>query len=320
MLHSSSSSASNCSDLSMHHAANFSGLPTDPAEIPRSSFFHDNGGLLAVTNVAASAPPPYYIHRTTFSHFLPLHLQLPDPVTSNATLSCSSPSTCQLPLPHVPSSPSSSSGDYLEFSTGAMRRVFSTGDLQVMRRPQSEILDDQKLVSIISACVDTKQVMNVSPPPTVASETYSQESGGPFTQKVGRYSAEERKEKIDRYRIKRRQRNFQKKITVMIPTLHKLQCIPCSSQSMPCTASDVPHIWTSFSMSAGRPWQIADQGYRAALRGMLRWRQRRRLLQALSGRHPNTATTVTSPPTVATVMSACAEKVTRAQLGGGKRR
>jgi hypothetical protein len=224
--------------------------------------------------------------------------------------SCSSPSTCQLPLPHVPSSPSSSSGDFLEFSIGAMRRVFSTGDLQVMRRPQSEILDDQKLALTISPCVDTKQVMNVSPLPTVASETYSQVSGGPFTQKVGRYSAEERKEKIDRYRIKRRQRNFHKKITVMTPTPHKLQCIPCSSQSMPSTASDVPHIWTSFSMSAGRPWQIADQGCRAALRGMLRRRQRR----TLSGRHPNTATTV------ATVMTGCAEKVARAQLGGGKRR
>ncbi|KAK3135337.1 hypothetical protein QOZ80_5BG0417750 [Eleusine coracana subsp. coracana] len=187
MFHPSPSPTPNCSDLSMHHAASFSSaLPTAPTEIPRSNFFHENGGLLALPNVAASAPPPYYIHRTTTSHFLPLHLQLPDPVTSNATFSCSSPSACQLPLPHVPSSPSSSSGDFLEFSTGAMRRVFSTGDLQVM---------------------------NVSPPPVVAGDTYSQDVGGPFTQKVGRYSAEERKEKIERYRAKRHQRNFHKKIT-----------------------------------------------------------------------------------------------------------
>lgn len=47
-------------------------------------------------------------------------------------------------------------------------------------------------------------------------DTYSQDAVGPFTQKVGRYSVEERKEKIDRYRVKRQQRNFQKKITVMI--------------------------------------------------------------------------------------------------------
>jgi hypothetical protein len=142
MFHPSSSSAHNCSDISMHHAASFSSaLPTAPTEISRSGFFHDNGCLLALTNVAASAPPPYYICRTTISHSLPLHLQSPVPVTSIAT-SRSSPSACQLPLPHVPSSPSSSSGDFLESSTGVMRRVFSTGDLQVMRRAQAELLDD----------------------------------------------------------------------------------------------------------------------------------------------------------------------------------
>ncbi|KAG6530090.1 hypothetical protein ZIOFF_012311 [Zingiber officinale] len=37
--------------------------------------------------------------------------------------------------------------------------------------------------------------------------------------RVRRYSAEERKERIDRYRSKRNQRNFQKKITVRIPIL-----------------------------------------------------------------------------------------------------
>jgi hypothetical protein len=42
-----------------------------------------------------------------------------------------------LPVAHVPSSPSSSSGDFLEFSTGALRRVFSTGDLQVMQHASS---------------------------------------------------------------------------------------------------------------------------------------------------------------------------------------
>lgn len=33
--------------------------------------------------------------------------------------------------------------------------------------------------------------------------------------RVGRYNAEERRERIERYRSKRNQRNFQKKITVM---------------------------------------------------------------------------------------------------------
>ncbi|OEL23216.1 hypothetical protein BAE44_0015763 [Dichanthelium oligosanthes] len=197
MFHPSSSSAPNYSDLSMHHAVSFSSaVPTAPTEIPRGGFFHNNGGQLAHPNVSASAPPPYpsslpsyYIHRNTSSHFLPLHLQLPEQLSSNATFSCSSPSACQLPLPHVPSSPSSSSGDFLEFSTGAMRRVFSTGDLQVMN------------------------VSTSPPPPPLSGDTHGQDAGGPFTQKVGRYSAEERKEKIERYRTKRNQRNFHKKIT-----------------------------------------------------------------------------------------------------------
>lgn len=34
--------------------------------------------------------------------------------------------------------------------------------------------------------------------------------------KVGRYTAEERKERIERYRSKRNQRNFNKKIKVLI--------------------------------------------------------------------------------------------------------
>ncbi|KAL6841292.1 hypothetical protein ACP4OV_028810 [Aristida adscensionis] len=219
MFHPTSSSAPNYSDIFMHHAMSFSSAPrTAPAEIPRGGFFHDNGGLYAVPNVAASAPPPYpsslpsyYIHRSTSEHFVPLHLQLPDPIGSNAAFSCTSPSACQqLPLAPAPSSPSSSSGDLLEFSSGALRRVFSTGDLQVM---------------------------NVSPPPP-SGDTCSQDAGGPFTPKVGRYSAEERKEKIERYRVKRQQRNFHKKITVMTPPQPAaysvlfpgctLYCISCS--------------------------------------------------------------------------------------------
>ena len=61
--------------------------------------------------------------------------------------------------------------------------------------------------------------MNVAaspPPPPLSGDPHGQDAGVPFTQKVGRYSAEERKEKIERYRTKRNQRNFHKKITVMI--------------------------------------------------------------------------------------------------------
>ncbi|XP_066360736.1 GATA transcription factor 25-like [Miscanthus floridulus] len=196
MFHPSSSSPPNYSDLSMHHAVGFSSaVPTAPTEIPRGGFFHGNGGLLALPNVAPppypSSLPSYYIHSNINSHFLPIHLQLSEQLSSNATFSCSSPSAsaCQLPLPHVPSSPSSSSGDLLEFRTGAMRRVFSTGDLQVMNVAASP------------------------PPPPLSGDPHGQDAGVPFTQKVGRYSAEERKQKIERYRTKRNQRNFHKKIT-----------------------------------------------------------------------------------------------------------
>ena len=69
-----------------------------------------------------------------------------------------------------------------------------------------------------SAALAMKQGMNGSSPPrpVPAGDGCGQEGGGPFSQKVGRYSAEERKERIERYRVKRHQRNFNKKITVRI--------------------------------------------------------------------------------------------------------
>jgi hypothetical protein len=61
--------------------------------------------------------------------------------------------------------------------------------------------------------------MNGSSPPRQAAsgDSCGQDGGGPFPQKVGRYSAEERKGRIERYRVKRHQRNFNKKITVLHP-------------------------------------------------------------------------------------------------------
>ncbi|KAJ4751129.1 zinc finger CONSTANS-like protein [Rhynchospora pubera] len=82
------------------------------------------------------------------------------------------------------SSSSSSSGEYLDFNSSPVRHVFSTGDdLQGMNGLQASSNETQ------------------------ASET------GTITCKVGRYSAEEGRERIQRYRSKRQQRNFQKKIT-----------------------------------------------------------------------------------------------------------
>ncbi|CAL9080814.1 unnamed protein product [Musa textilis] len=82
------------------------------------------------------------------------------------------------PLP-LSSSPSSFACDYSDFSADPAWRVLSTSDLQGMNAPH---------------------------------ENYILEEGA-VTGRVRRYSAEERKEKIERYRGKRHQRNFHRKIT-----------------------------------------------------------------------------------------------------------
>ncbi|KAG8374994.1 hypothetical protein BUALT_Bualt10G0053400 [Buddleja alternifolia] len=79
------------------------------------------------------------------------------------------------------------------FSSGQMRRVCSTGDLQKVK------IDMQ-----------TRNVLSSSPLST--EKSFMEEANF----KVGRYSAEERKERIDRYRAKRTQRNFNKTIKVII--------------------------------------------------------------------------------------------------------
>ncbi|XP_022958595.1 zinc finger protein CO3-like [Cucurbita moschata] len=78
-----------------------------------------------------------------------------------------------------------------EFFSSQIRRVFSTGDLQNSSMGRSRTGCGQGSFS--------------SP----LSENGSLEEGN-F--KVGRYSAEERKERISKYRAKRRQRNFNKTI------------------------------------------------------------------------------------------------------------
>lgn len=66
--------------------------------------------------------------------------------------------------------------------------------------------------------------------------------GGPFSQKVGRYSAEERKERVERYRVKRHQRNFTKKITVRYPP----SIIP---------TLQMHSLHDRFELTLGHPWR-----------------------------------------------------------------
>uniref|UniRef100_J3L5L0 CCT domain-containing protein n=1 Tax=Oryza brachyantha TaxID=4533 RepID=J3L5L0_ORYBR len=206
--HSSSASSvgSYGSDVSfMHHpAASLSSGAAVPTQIPRVAGGYLDGGNVSGAfppfGAASSSPPSYSsslpssyynnIQRSISSHSLPHHLQLTDHLGAGGSAFFSSPSSHQLPLPPpLSSSPSSSSGDLFEFTSPCpVRRVFSTGDLQGMN--------------------------GSSPPrPLPSGESCGQDGGGPFSQKVGRYSAEERKERIERYRVKRHQRNFNKKIT-----------------------------------------------------------------------------------------------------------
>ncbi|CAN4077689.1 unnamed protein product [Withania somnifera] len=92
--------------------------------------------------------------------------------------------------PNYQTSATLSSPDENSFSCGQMRRVCSTGDLQKLK---------------------TSQIRNTLSSSSLSGErTFIEEAANII--KVGRYSAEERKERIHRYRAKRTQRNFNKTI------------------------------------------------------------------------------------------------------------
>jgi hypothetical protein len=140
-----SSPSPSYSDALMHnHAASFSApLPVTvpvPAQNPRGAAA---GGYLDGNVGAFSSPPSSYynynnIQRSVSSHSLPMRLQPGDvSLGGRGFYSPSSPSAHQLTttLPPLSSSPSSSSGELFEFTSPCpVRRVFSTGDLQVLRR------------------------------------------------------------------------------------------------------------------------------------------------------------------------------------------
>ena len=179
---SSSSSASSYSDALMHHhAASFSAAAaalsvTVPAQIPRAGGYLDGGGNVGAfssppsSGYSSSFPSSYYnynsIQRSISSHSLPMHLQLADVSlggvgggSGSGFYSPSSPSTHQLTtLPPLSSSPSSSSGEFFEFTSSCpVRRVFSTGDLQVPR-PCIVHLDEPGWHIIHRTCIQSKVI------------------------------------------------------------------------------------------------------------------------------------------------------------------
>ncbi|XP_010909226.1 uncharacterized protein [Elaeis guineensis] len=146
---------------------------------------YDAGGshppLFSSSPSYSSTLPSYCLHKSNSTHSLSLHHGIPD--LSNQQPFFSSPQHHHHPPPRQPwSPPSSSPGDYLDFNAGPVRRVLSTGDLQGMNGMQAP------------------------------GDSYNQE-GMAIQGRVGRYNSEERKEKIEKYRSKRNQRNFHKKIT-----------------------------------------------------------------------------------------------------------
>ncbi|KAK9698558.1 hypothetical protein RND81_08G113100 [Saponaria officinalis] len=85
-----------------------------------------------------------------------------------------------------------------------IRRVCSTGDLpKVEMNPQT--------------CT---QAISSTSPMSGEDSNYNNNNNEENNYKVGRYSAEERKERIDRYRAKRTQRNFNKTIKVCLFILY----------------------------------------------------------------------------------------------------
>ncbi|WOL14069.1 zinc finger protein CONSTANS-LIKE 2-like [Canna indica] len=181
------------SDGSLHHPAFFSTSLTAAPHDLHSNRTNTNGcfPLLPTSPPPASSLPyEYHLHKSSSVHSLALHHRIPEHIN------------VLQPPPYSSSPPSSC--DYLDFSAGPVRRVVSTGDLQVTKVSNFVPAACSKIASrsfltlkIESLCSFDEQGMN----------------GLQETHRVGRYSAEERKERIERYRSKRNQRNFQKKIT-----------------------------------------------------------------------------------------------------------
>ncbi|KAF3782203.1 Zinc finger protein CONSTANS-LIKE 4 [Nymphaea thermarum] len=86
----------------------------------------------------------------------------------------------------------------IQSDTPSMRRVFSAGDLRVSR-------------SLLFSVLERGSLMMYSGHESGSSLGLENFVNG--AQKVARYNAEEKKERIQRYRSKRNQRNFNKKIT-----------------------------------------------------------------------------------------------------------
>lgn len=89
--------------------------------------------VISSSSLYSSSLPSYCLHRSNSTHSLSLHHGIPELSNQQPFFSSSQHQQHQPPPPQPWSSPSSSSGDYLDFNAGPFRRVLSTGDLPVTK-------------------------------------------------------------------------------------------------------------------------------------------------------------------------------------------
>ncbi|WOL20330.1 hypothetical protein Cni_G29135 [Canna indica] len=138
----------------------------------------------------SSTLPNFYVPTSSSSHSPSLHHHRTNSLNHPSLFSSPQHSFLHMQQhqqpPRLISSPPppSPSGEFLDFNTAPARRVYSTGDLQGLN----------------------------GLPAAGENQIHNQEEGS-ISSKAVRYSSDERKERIERYRSKRNQRNFHKKIT-----------------------------------------------------------------------------------------------------------
>ncbi|XP_068667771.1 two-component response regulator-like PRR1 [Aristolochia californica] len=143
-----------------------------PISVPINGFSSVREAVAALKSDSGSTPPAF-CPAAASSSSLPTYLQRPSPLQFQRSLSSQ-----KFPFPR---------GEFTDPRGCAIRKAFSTGDIQRISYSQHTHRAESPLGHEHCGLLD-------------------------HGTKVGRYSAEERKERIERYRSKRNQRNFNKKI------------------------------------------------------------------------------------------------------------
>ncbi|CAL2264243.1 unnamed protein product [Prunus armeniaca] len=136
--------------------------------------------------------------------------------------------------------------DLLESETGPVRRVYSTGDLDLQQ---------------LQYCGYNRSSSETSP---LSSESSMIIEG---MSKACRYNPEEKKERIERYRNKRNLRNFNKTIKVVITDVQPSIVLPFGC------LFEIVNFPKRECMLAGRRWRTAGHASEDDLQGMTKLRR-----------------------------------------------